>query len=145
MSAAGSSYDTFKQGRGPANILPWGGIQHLLRGPAQAWGDACCSCIHRSGSTTSPQAFFPSKPQYKPSVLPSHLSIRSKVVGRQCFGDRREGSFFERVSEPQVTLVENRELLAAPGLVKVFGLHRVTVSFPAALSHTAGETTLCSS
>lgn len=46
------------------------GIQHQLRDPTQAWADACCSCIHRSGSTTSPQAFFLSKTQYMPSVLP---------------------------------------------------------------------------
>lgn len=34
------------------------GIQHQLHDPAQAWGDAGCSSIHRSGSTTS-RPFFP--------------------------------------------------------------------------------------
>lgn len=44
-------------------------------------------------------------------------------MDRWHFGDsRRGGGFFQGVSEPQVTVLESRELLAAPGAVKVFGL-----------------------
>lgn len=49
---------------------------------------------------------------------------------RQHFGDsRRGGGFFWGVSEPQVTVLESRELLAAPRVVKVFGLHGVGWGF----------------
>lgn len=49
---------------------------------------------------------------------------------RQHFGDsRRGGGFFWGVSEPQVTVLESRELLAAPRVAKVFGLHGVGWGF----------------
>lgn len=48
---------------------------------------------------------------------------------RQHFGDsRRGGGFFQGVSEPQVTVLESRELLVER-LVKVFGLHGVGWGF----------------
>lgn len=59
------------------------GTRHHLCDPAQAGGGAGGSCIHRCGSPTSPQATFPGKAQSVPSVLPSHLSTRSKAVVAQ--------------------------------------------------------------
>lgn len=80
------------QSPSPLPLTPAGGLQthcqgkgtrHHLCDPAQAGGGAGGSCIHRCGSPTSPQATFPGKAQSVPSVLPSHLSTRSKAVVAQ--------------------------------------------------------------
>lgn len=67
------------------------------------------------------------KTLYMPSVLPSHLSTSRGCAGTDgAWGQTAEGKkLLEGVSEPRVTSLGSRELQAAPGIAKAFGLRCV--------------------